>query len=118
MDLKQVAQRYFDGLSRKDMSEVPYAEDAILWAPLGPNGLAEPIRGRDAILAFFAGVFPVLGRVEVKNLFAEGEWACGRAFISLSQPAGAVLRVNDVFRIVDGQIVEQENHYDPRPALG
>ena len=118
MDPKQVAHSYFDGLSSKDMSAVPYAEDAILWAPLGPHGLEQPIRGRQAILAFFEGVFPILEQVELKNLFAEGDWASGRAFISLSQPPGAVLRVNDVFHIIDGQITEQENHYDPRPALG
>lgn len=118
MNLKQVAQNYFDALRRKDMSGVPYAEEAILWAPLGPDGLDQPIRGREAILAFFDGVLPNIERVEVKNLFAEGEWASGRAFIGLAQPSGAVLRVNDVFRIVDGMIVEQENHYDPRPALG
>lgn len=116
-DLKQYAQAYFDALNRKDLSDIPYAEDAILWAPLGPSGLNEPIRGKKAILGFFESVLPALGRVEVQNLFSDGEWACGRAFITLEQPAGAVLRVNDVFRIVDGQIVEQENHYDPRPAL-
>lgn len=118
MDPKQVARSYFDGLSGKDMSAVPYAEDAILWAPLGPDGLDKPIRGRPAILAFFEGVLPIIERVELKNLLAEGEWVSGRAVITLSQPPGAVLRVSDVFRVIDGQISEQENHYDPRPALG
>ena len=118
MDPKQVAHSYFDGLSGKDMSAVPYAEDAILWAPLGPDGLEKPIRGRPAILAFFEGVFPILERVELKNLLAEGEWVSGQAVITLSQPPGAVLRVSDVFHVIDGQISEQENHYDLRPALG
>lgn len=117
-DLRQYAALYFEGLNRKDMSQVPYADEAVLWAPLGPDGLEKPIEGKQAILAYFGGVFPILGSVEVKNLFSEGEWAGGRAFISLTEPAGAVLRVNDVFRIRNGQIVEQENHYDPRPALG
>ena len=117
MELNQIAQGYFDGLSGGDMSAVPYAEDAILWAPLGPDGLDKPIRGKKAILAFFDAVLPLLERVEVKHLFEDGEWACGRAFLTLSQPRGAVLRVSDVFHIVDGLISEQENHYDPRPAL-
>ena len=117
-DNREIARAYFEGLQRKDLSEVPYAEDAVMWAPLGPDGLDKPIRGRTSILAFFESVFPILGSVEIKNLFADGEWAAGRAFITLTQPAGAVLRVNDVFRIHDGKIVEQENHYDPRPALG
>lgn len=100
------------------MSSVPYAEGAILWAPLGPDGLEKPIQGRHAILEFFESVFPVLDSVEVQTLFGDGEWACGRAIVSLTQPAGAWLRVVDVFRIRNGEIVEQENHYDPRPALG
>ena len=85
---------------------------------MGPDGLEKPIRGRPAILAFFESVFPILERVELKNLLAEGEWASARAVITLSQPPGAVLRVSDVFHIIEGQISEQENHYDPRPALG
>lgn len=116
-DLRRYASLYFEALNHKDMSQVPYAEDAILWAPLGPDGLNRPIEGKQAILAYFAGVFPILGGVELKNLFSDGEWAGGRAFIRLTRPAGAILRVTDVFRIVRGQIVEQENHYDPRPAL-
>ncbi len=116
-DLKSFARAYFEGLAAKDMSGVPYAENAILWAPLGPDGLDKPIEGREAILSYFENVFPILGRVEIQNLFSSGEWAAGRAFIELTQPAGAKLRVNDVFRIEDGRIVEQENHYDPRPAL-
>ena len=116
-DLSRYAALYFEALRRKDMSGVPYSEDAILWAPLGPEGLSKPIEGREAIRAFFEGVFPLLADVEVRNLFSSGDWAAGRAFITLTQPPGAVLRVNDVFRIADGQIVEQENHYDPRPAL-
>lgn len=117
-DLKEFARAYFEALGAKDISGVPYAQDAILWAPLGPDGLNSPIRGRQAILSYFSNVFPILGGVEIQNLFSDGEWACGRAFIELTQPAGARLRVNDVFRIRDGEIVEQENHYDPRPALG
>ncbi len=118
MNPKEVAHSYFNGLSGKDLSAVPYAEDAILWAPLGPDGLAKPICGRPAILAFFEGVLPIVERVELKNLLAEGEWASGRAFITLSQPPGAVLRVSDVFHIIDGKISEQESHHAPRSALG
>lgn len=117
-DHREIARAYFDGLHRKDLSKVPYAEDAVMWAPLGPDGLEEPIRGREAIIRYLESVFPILGSVEIKNLFADGEWASGRAFIHLTEPRGAMLRVNDVFRIQDGKIVEQENHYDPRPALG
>jgi len=37
MDNKRFARTYFEGLEAKDMSGLRYAEDAILWAPLGPE---------------------------------------------------------------------------------
>lgn len=110
-DYSEIARAYFDGLHRKDLSAVPYAEDAVMWSPVGPDGLAEPIRGRDAIVRCLEGVLPVLGSVEIKTLFAQGEWAAGRAFIKLRQPAGALLRTDDLFRIEDGNIVEQESSW-------
>lgn len=117
MDTREAAQSYFDGLAGKDLSVVPYSDDAVLWAPLGPDRLEKPICGKEAIVAFLEGVLPLIDRVEVKNLLVEGQWASGRAFIGFNQPAGAVLRVNDIFHVVGGRIVEQENHYDPRPVL-
>lgn len=114
---KRVVQSYFDGLANKDISRVPWADHAILRAPLNPNGgAAVPITGRSAIRGFLNPLLPNLGRVEVINYIEEGDWVCARAVVGLADPS-RVLRVADCFRIKNGQIVEQENHYDPRPAL-
>ena len=61
---------------------------------------------------------PSIEAVEVQNVFASEDWVAGRAQLVFSEPKGARLRVFDAFRIRGGEIVEQENHYDPRPVLG
>ncbi len=116
--LRAIAQSYFDGLAKKDVSGVPWAENATLHAPLNPNGGAQvPIVGRANILAFFTPLLPNLGKIKVLRHFVEGNWGCTRADVGLASDPSAVLRVMDCFRIEKGKIVEQENHYDPRPAL-
>ncbi len=116
--LRAIAQSYFDGLAKKDVSGVPWAENAALRAPLNPNGGAQvPIVGRANILAFFTPLLPNLGKIKVLRHFVEGNWVCTRADVGLASDPSAVLRVMDCFRIEKGKIVEQENHYDPRPAL-
>lgn len=110
-DRDAIARAYYDGLHRKDLSLVPYAEDAVMWAPLGPGGAAEPIRGRDAIVQCVGAFLPILHSVQIQNLFAQDEWAAGRAFARLARPAGAMLRMEDLFRIEEGRIVEQETSW-------
>jgi ketosteroid isomerase-like protein len=110
-DCDEIARAYFDGLHRKDLSLVPYADDAVMWAPLGPDGAAKPVTGRSAIIQCLQAFFPILHSVEIQNLFAQGEWAAGRAFARLTTPAGAMLRMDDLFRIEDGKIVEQETSW-------
>lgn len=116
--LRAISQSYFDGLAKKDLSAVPWAENATLRAPLNPNGGADvPIVGKANILAFLNPLLPNLGRIEVIRHLIEGNWICTRANVGLAAGPSATLRVVDCFRIEKGQIAEQENHYDPRPAL-
>jgi hypothetical protein len=46
----------------------------------------------------------------------DGGWVAGQAEIGLSN--GKTLYVLDAFRVENGEIIEQQNHYDPRPATG
>ncbi len=116
--MQVVAQSYFDGLAKKDLSAVPWAENATLRAPLNPNGGAEvPIEGKADILAFLNPLLPNLSKVEVVRHFVEGGWICTQANVGLATDPPKALRLVDCFRIENGKIVEQENHYDPRPAL-
>jgi len=43
-------------------------------------------------------------------------WVAGQAEIGLSN--GKILYVLDAFRLENGEIIEQQNHYDPRSATG
>lgn len=116
--MKAIAQAYFDGLAKKDLSQVPYADNATLRAPLNPNGgSANVIQGKNNILAFLTPLLPSLGKINVIRHFVEGDWVATRADVGLAAKPDNPLRVIDAFRIENGKIVEQENHYDPRPAL-
>ena len=111
------AEAYFDGIVRKDMSRVPWHADVVFRGPLAP-GFPEPLVGRASVLAWFAGLYDALGRVEIVDHYVNehGGAIATRADVYLA--SGRALRVIDRF-VVDpaGLIVEQENHYDPRPAL-
>jgi limonene-1,2-epoxide hydrolase len=114
---EEIVRGYFAALESGDFTQVPWAEDATLYAPIGPQGPGQPIAGREAIIAFLAPVVAKFIRVEVLNILTDGEWAAGRARLFLRRPSGAELRTMNIFRIEGGHIVEQENHFDPRPLL-
>ena len=117
--LRAIADAYFNGLSQGDVSPVPYDENVVFRTPLAPGGSDVPLRGRAALLDFFAGIYAALEEVKVIDYyFNESSTSiCVRADLTLK--TGKALRVADVFRIsAEGKIVEQENHYDPRPAAG
>jgi len=109
---------YFDGLAAKDMSRVPWARDATLRTPLNPaGGESALILGRKAILEFFNGILPALRSLKFLRCYvSDGDWLAGQAEISLAN--GKTLFVLDAFHVEGGEIVEQQNHYDPRPATG
>jgi limonene-1,2-epoxide hydrolase len=79
-----------------------YSEDAV-----NHQVMFEPLRGRAAIEAMFAGEF---GRAEmtclVENLFEDGEWA----ILEWRDPLG--LRGCGFFRVVEGKIVFQRGYWD------
>ena len=109
---------YFDGLSVKDMSRVPWAKDATLRTPLNPaGGESALILGRKAILDFFNSILPAVGNLRfLRYYLGDGGWVAGQAELTLAN--SKTLYVLDAFHVEDGEIVEQQNHYDPRPATG
>jgi hypothetical protein len=119
MTLNAIADAYFAGLSSGDLSAVPYDENVQLRAPLSAGGSEVPISGKAAVLEFFSGVFAAIRAADVLEYFTnEAENAiCVRADVHLV--TGKTLRVADIFRVnAEGLVSEQENHYDPRPAIG
>jgi SnoaL-like protein len=112
----QSVKAYFDGIAAKDMSRVPWAKDATLRTPLNPaGGESVLIRGCQAILDFFNGILPAVRSLKLLHYYTgDGGWVAGQAEIGLAN--GNTLYVFDAFRIENGEIIEQQNHYDPRPA--
>ena len=115
-DPRRIVKSYFDGLAAKDMSRVPWATDATLRTPLNPaGGEAVLISGHKAIMEFFTGILPALRGVKfVRSYVGEEGWMAGQGEIALAN--GNSLYVLDAFRIQEGQIIEQQNHYDTRAA--
>ena len=116
--LLSAARTYFDGLAARDMSHVPWHESVIFRGPLAP-GFPEPVVGRAAVLEWFSSLYPALGKVEVIDHYWNESLTSlvTRADVHITKPA-CVLRVVDRFTVDrEGQITEQENHYDPRAAL-
>jgi hypothetical protein len=117
--LKAIAEAYFAGMGKHDMSEVPWDDHVVLRSPLAPGGLDTPLVGRSAVLEWFASLYPVLGAMNVvEHYFNEDLTVIAtRSDVGITNPS-STLRVVDRFTIdADGKITEQENHYDPRPAL-
>ena len=115
-DLQQAVNAYFHGLAAKDVSRIPWADNATLRTPLNPaGGESELIRGRKAILDFFAGILPALHSVRVVRHYAsEAGWIAAQAEFALAN--GKTLYVLDAFHVHRGEIIEQQNHYDSRSA--
>jgi hypothetical protein len=117
-DPQQAVKAYFEGLAAKDVSRIPWADNATLRTPLNPaGGEGVLIRGRKSILDFFASILPAVRSVRVVRHYAgEAGWIAAQAEIALAN--GKTLYVLDAFHVQKGEIIEQQNHYDSRPATG
>ncbi|HEX8098263.1 MAG TPA: nuclear transport factor 2 family protein [Pyrinomonadaceae bacterium] len=122
--LRAVADAYFDSLAKKEFEAIPYDENVILRSPLAPPDLAipyesYPLEGRDAVIAWFQGLAPALGETKVIDYYYNEDLTgiCVDAEVGIVDPPGT-LRVADRFIVnAEGKIIDQENHYDPRPAF-
>ncbi len=122
--LRSVADVYFNSLAKKDFEAIPYDENVTLRSPLAPPDLAVPyesypLEGRSAVVAWFQGLAPALGGTKVIDYYYNEDLTaiCVEAEVGIVDPP-ATLRVADRFTVnAAGKIIDQENHYDPRPAF-
>ena len=117
--LRAVVDSYFDGMHTHDLTAVPWHSDVRLHTPIGPGGPAEPIVGAEQVRAFFDAIGPAISSVEVRTVYFSDDLrsVAAHATIDMAEPA-CQLRVLDRFEVDDlGRITEQENHFDPRPAM-
>jgi glyoxylase I family protein len=118
--LKQIAGSYFQALKDKDFSAIPFSDDIVFRAPIAPGGAHNPIEGKQNLFErWWKPLEPALDGIVI-NIF---EYyyneplteVVAKADITLPI-AGVTLRTADRFVINDnGQIVEQENHFDASP---
>ena len=117
--LRAISEAYFAALAKRDVSAIPWHDNVVVHSPLAPEGLAVPVRGRDAVIRWFESLYPVLGETRVIEHYINEDLSgiATRADVGITDPP-CFLRVIDRFAIdPEGKITEQENHYDPRPAL-
>jgi len=67
--LRAIADAYFSGLRNGDVSPVPYDENVLFRTPLAPGGSEVALRGRAALLDFFAGIYAALEEVNVIDYY-------------------------------------------------
>lgn len=122
--LRSVVDAYFTALSTNQYDAVPWDEAVVLRSPLAPpNGEVPyeryPLNGRAAVREWFGNLGPNLGKASLVDWFVNEDLSavCAEAEVTVLQPP-CTLRVIDKFVVNgEGRITDQENHYDPRPAL-
>jgi hypothetical protein len=97
-DPQQIIKAYFDGLAAKDVSGVPWADNATLRTPLNPaGGESALICGRKAIFDFFTSILPALRSVKVIRHYAgEAGWRSSNG--SLPPKSNSVLHHGSALR--------------------
>jgi hypothetical protein len=106
----EAAESYVIGLGKKDLSQVPLADDVIFKGPLTD----EPLHGASALQEFLAGIFPLVKETRIQRSFADGEQVCILWEFELSEPP-VVIPICEYFHVSNGKLQEVRPFYDPRP---
>lgn len=123
MQLKEVAEKYFNALETKSFSAIPFSEDVVFRAPIAPGGVHHPLKGRQVVMEqWWRPLEPALEGVAITIIdHFYNDSMTGiviRADVTLSE-SNLTLRVADHFIInEEGKIIEQENHFDASPLRG
>ena len=118
--LRSVSETYFQALRDKNFSAIPFSDEVVFRAPIAPGGVHHPIVGKQALREqWWKPLEPALDGIEIKitdHYFNDSlTGLMTKADITLAGP-GIVLRAADRFVINEnGEITEQENHFDASP---
>ena len=97
---------YFDGFNARDISQMPIAAGVYFKAPVNP----EPILGLESLKPFLEQVFATFEKIVVHRIIAEGEYAS--VMLDYHLPGVDPIPMVDVFRVMDGQVVEILPYFD------
>lgn len=105
---RNTIEAYFDGFNSRDLSRMPIADDVYFKAPVNP----EPVIGLDALRPFLENVFSQFERIDVQRTIVEGEFAC--VMLDYYLPGIPPISMVDLFRVVDGKVVEILPYFDTK----
>ena len=105
---RQAIDAYFDGFNARDLSRMPIAEDVHFKAPVNP----EPVIGLEALRPFLENVFSQFDRIVVQRTIVEGEFAS--VMLDYHLPGVPPIPMVDLFRVVDGKVVEILPYFDTK----
>ena len=92
--------------------------DDRLW-PHGPVGpmLPEAVQGEPEVRELLANVSAGFQEIVAERILVDGEYSCAPFEFQVTDDSVPVITGVDCFRVVEGQIVEIQPFYDPRPLL-
>ena len=118
--LKSIAEGYFESLRNASFDTIPYHDDIILRAPIAPGGVANPLKGKKEVFGkWWQPLEPALEGVDILVIDHFYNESLTSIFTKVEfhfTKLGTKLSIADLFVInKEGLILEQENHFDPRP---
>lgn len=111
METREVVQRFYDGLARKDGSWQELLSDDVAFSDASGRLQAH---GRDGFIQSFTSFLRAVDKVEVKQLIVEGANAAAVVSYDYLSPTGGKLHQDDseVWRIDNGAISSLTIYFD------
>lgn len=116
--LHAIARAYVtEGLGKKNFDAIPYDDHIILRAPLCPDGMDNPLTGKENLRQVWWAPLPeLIGHVTVLDTYVNDALTAVTCEFTLEiiNPS-TTLRIIDRFIVdAEGKILKQSNYFDPR----
>ena len=100
-----VVESYLNGLSRKDLSSVPFAQGVTFAGPLIPK-----LSGRETIVGFLNSILPLIKGIKIRQHIVDGDYV---ATVFDMETVNGVDHVVDLCLVVGGELTEIRAFYYP-----
>ena len=100
-----VVEAYLTGLTKKDLSNIPFALDSVFEGPRVGR-----LEGRNSVLGFLTSISPMIKGIQVNQHIVEGEFV---ATVFDMETNGGIDRVFDRVQILNGEIKAIHSFYYP-----
>ena len=109
-----------DAFNRHDLEGVMsfFADDGVFYSTSGPEAFGTRYEGREAVQAFFAGMFKHIPdiRFEATHNWVSGNMGCSQWHCTGTRPDGG--RMDwwglDVFTFRDGKVISKDSYFKQR----